>query len=650
MNLSPSKPNAPAPCPKGSKTFQPDGKGNLWVQWNVSGPAWSKTLDQIKRLPSKDRRFLSDLKCWEAKDTADIRQLLLGHGFQLVGGDRTPGPIGMPSAPMKREIAPWIPPWKDVEVPEFRNQKGQPLRKYQREGLQMLKHRGGRGGLFLDPGLGKTATALCWVRMNPETISRVVVIATASTKHQWRRAAREWGVPFTVLPVSGKTPHAIPATGILCLNWEILPPDEPTTPKHVWAVWNGHSEIVIHGIQEPVKPGKNKIPVKEWEALRSNPIALKMIYTLDEQEQHPYMWSMHGIRLVEQKPVPRKLLPGWLQAAIDWDPQTIIADEFHLHVGDPDSQRSRALSKLVAGRGFVPMSGSPMRTHVRQLFPVLNLLAPKVFPNKWVFYTRYCEGDSTYGKNWDGAHHLEELHEKIRELGIRYTKEEVLPDLPDRIFNPVLLDCEISQSYKDAQAQFLKLQGNNIFEMEKKMEALSASAFNEKKQAVLEWISDFLESDRKLLLLCWHVVVADFLEAALGKQCVRLREKDREETIRRFVEDPKCRVFLGNIQAAGTGVDGLQAVCSDVAFVELCGSPSDMDQGSSRLHRLGQQGCVTVHFLLAPGTVDMAHLATLGGRDQNMSTVIDGQDEDGEMDSLVSMLKKLDIAPQKGQS
>jgi hypothetical protein len=46
----------------------------------------------------------------------------------------------------------------------------------------------------------------------------------------------------------------------------------------------------------------------------------------------------------------------------------------------------------------------------------------------------------------------------------------------------------------------------------------------------------------------------------------------------------------------------------------------------------------------------MARLATLGGRDQNMSILIDGQDEDGEMDSLVSMLKKLDIAPQKGQS
>jgi hypothetical protein len=40
----------------------------------------------------------------------------------------------------------------------------------------------------------------------------------------------------------------------------------------------------------------------------------------------------------------------------------------------------------------------------------------------------------------------------------------------------------------------------------------------------------------------------------------------------------------------------------------------------------------------------MARLATLGGRDQNMSTLIDGQDEDKDMDSLVAMLKRLDIA------
>lgn len=647
MNLSTPKPLTPAPCPKNAKTFQPNGKGFLWIQWNVSGPEWARTLDQVKRLPTPSRKYLPDLKLWEAKDTADIRQLLLGHGFQLVGGGQGSGPIGMPSAPTKREIAPWIPPWKGIEVPEFQNYKGQALRPYQREGLQMLKYRDGRGGLFLDPGLGKTATALCWIRMNPETISRVVVIATASTKHQWRRAAREWGVPFTVLPVSGKTPHRIPSTGILCLNWEILPPDEPTVPKNVWAVWHGRTETTLHGIQNPIKPGKNRIPVKEWEFARINPFTINALYTLEQQGEAPYLWSIHGARLVEQVPVPRKLLPGWLQATIDWDPQTVIADEFHLHVGDPDSQRCRALSKLVAGRGFVPMSGSPMRTHVRQLFPVLNLLDPKTFSNQWRFYTRYCEGDSRYGKNWDGAHNLEELHEKIRPLGIRYTKEEVLSDLPDRIFNPVLLDCEISQSYMDAQEQFLKLQGTDVNTMKKKLEALSASAFNEKKQAVLEWISDFLESDRKLLLLCWHVVVADFLEAALGKQCVRLGDKDREGTIRRFVADPKCMVFLGNIQAAGTGVDGLQAVCSDVAFVELCGSPSDMDQGSSRLHRLGQQGCVTAHFLLAPGTVDMARLATLGGRDQNMSILIDGQDGDEEMDSLVSMLKKLDIAPDR---
>lgn len=637
MNLS--KPNTHIPCPKGSKAFQPTGTGKLWAQNQAAGKEWRIALDRIKSIPQKDRLWRGEINAWELSDTKEIRDALIQWGFVPTGIAVGSVSIGMPGVPTKKELAPWIAPWKDLEVPQYYNHKGEGLREYQREGLQMLKYRGGRGGLFLDPGLGKTATGLCWVRMNPE-ITRVVVLATASTKHQWKQSAREWGVPFFVLPVSGKTPGFLPKTGICCLNWEILPPDEPTKPKTITAIWTGTSETHIPGIEANVVPGKNKIKIPEWEGAIIASRGLE-IYTLDQQAGTPYSYHTHGPRLVEQAHVPRKLLPGWLATLLAWDPQTVIADEFHLHAADPDSQRTRALTKLVEGRGFVPMSGSPMRTHVRQLFPVLHLLDPKEFPDKWRFYTRYCEGESRFGKNWDGAHNLEELHQKIRKVGIRYTKEE-LPDLPARVFNAVMLDCTPSKEYMEAQDRFLKLQGTDTNDMKKRMEALSASAFNEKKQAVLDWVADFLESDRKLLLLCWHRVVAEFLEASLGKQCVRLGDTGREATIRRFIDDPKCRVFIGNITAAGTGIDGLQEVCSDVAFVELCGSPADLDQGSSRLHRMGQKGCVTAHFLLAPDTVDVARLATLGWRDQNASLLIDGQTEDDALDSLVAMLKKID--------
>lgn len=555
MNLSASKPTTPAPCPKGSKTFQPTGRGQLWIQWNVSGPAWKSTLDQVKRLPSKDRKFLPDLKIWEAKDTAEIRQTLLGWGFQLLGGAQAPGPIGMPSAPVKREIAPWIPPWKDVQVPTV----PMPLRPYQIEGLQMLKYRNGRGGLFLDMGLGKSLCSLAWLYINPE-MDRVVVISTASTKTQWGREARKWGIQLPFYPLSGRTPSTLPRRGVVVLNWDIL--------------------------------------------------------------------------------------EAWTDALIAWNPLTIIADEVQA-VGNPQAKRTKAFARLVKDRGLLPLSGTPALTRPSQLFTILHALEPEMFPKLWHFQQRYCDPrQGAYGVTFNGATNAEELHEKIRPLGIRYTKFDVLKDLPDRVYTPVLMDCQVSTEYQEAQDKILALQGVSAKELREKLTALTASAFEEKKDAVLNWIGDFLETGEKLVLFAWHTAVLDFLAAHFGKSCVRVSggvsKTDRENAVSRFTKDPACRVFLGQTAAAGVGIDGLQEVCSNVAFMELCWSPALIDQAESRLHRMGQKSSVNVWYLLAPSTVDTMMLEALEQRKNSLATVIDGQTEFDEDESVLATVRKLE--------
>lgn len=553
MNLSPT-PSKPSPCPKGSKTFQPTGKGGLWVQWNIGGPAWAKTLEQVKRLPSKDRKYLPDLKCWEARDTADIRQLLLGYGFQLVGGTQASGPIGMPSAPTKREIAPWIPPWKDVEVPTV----PMPLRPYQIEGLQMLQYRNGRGGLFLDMGLGKSLNALAWLYINP-SMDRVVILSTASTKTQWGREARKWGIQLPFYPLSGRTPSTLPRRGAVVLNWDIL--------------------------------------------------------------------------------------EAWTDALIDWNPQTIIADEVQA-VGNPQAKRTKAFARLAEDRGLLALSGTPALTRPSQLFTILHALEPEVFPKLWNFQQRYCDPrQGAYGVTFNGSTNAEELHEKIRPLGIRHTKFDVLKDLPDRIYTPVLMDCQVSDEYQEAQDKILALQGVSAKELREKLTALTASAFEEKKDAVLAWIGEFLETGEKLVLFAWHTAVLDFLAAHFGKACVRVSggvsRGDRESAVSRFVKDPTCRVFLGQTAAAGVGIDGLQEVCSNVAFVELCWSPALVEQAESRLHRMGQKASVNVWYLLAPGTVDTMMLEALEQRKNSLATVMDGQTEFDEDESVLNAVRKL---------
>lgn len=550
MNLT--KQVTPLPCPKGGKTFQPNGAGKLWVTWNIAGSEWRNVLEIVKRLPS--RKWNPDLKLWEVPDTVDSRSHLLHHGFKLLGAPTGPTAIGMPGIPGKRELAPWTPPWKDVEIPDL----GIAFRPYQVEGLQMLRYRKGRGGLFLDMGTGKSLTALGWVKLNQD-FQRVVILATSSTKTQWPREAKKWGIQMPFWVLSGRTPHALPKRGAVVLNWDIL--------------------------------------------------------------------------------------EAWADSLIAWDPQTVIADEVQA-VGNPKAKRSKAFLKLVESRGVVALSGTPARTCPAQLYTVLHALEPKVFSDHWRFLNRYCDPKSNgYSMTYKGSTNAEELHEKIRPLGIRYTKDDVLKDLPDRVYTPVLMDCTISDEYQEAQDRILGLQGHSPGQIREKLAGLTASAFEMKKDAVLDWIADFLGTGEKLVVFGWHIAVLDFLEMHLGKQCVRVSggvsKEGREQAVRRFVHDDGCKIFLGNIQAAGVGIDGLQAVCSNVAFVELCWSPADLDQAESRLHRLGQKSSVNVYYLLANGTIDTVMAETLESRKNALRVVVDGKTEISEDESIVSMVRNL---------
>ena len=61
---------------------------------------------------------------------------------------------------------------------------------------------------------------------------------------------------------------------------------------------------------------------------------------------------------------------------------------------------------------------------------------------------------------------------------------------------------------------------------------------------------------------------------------------------------------MGNLQAMGTGVDGLQTVCSHAVFAEIDWRPGENQQCVDRLWRIGQTGRgVLAQFLVAPGSI-----------------------------------------------
>jgi SNF2 family DNA or RNA helicase len=126
---------------------------------------------------------------------------------------------------------------------------------------------------------------------------------------------------------------------------------------------------------------------------------------------------------------------------------------------------------------------------------------------------------------------------------------------------------------------------------------------------IADYAKDFLEgSDEKLVIFGWHLQVLDIFEQELAKfGTVRVdgskSPKARQNAVDEFCNSDKVRVFIGNIQSAGTGLDGLQKVCSRCYLAEPDWVPAQNEQAVSRLDRFGQENPVTAEIFVAPGSI-----------------------------------------------
>jgi SNF2 family DNA or RNA helicase len=77
----------------------------------------------------------------------------------------------------------------------------------------------------------------------------------------------------------------------------------------------------------------------------------------------------------------------------------------------------------------------------------------------------------------------------------------------------------------------------------------------------------------------------------------------RQKAVDDFISLAHKRVFIGNIQAAGTGLDGLQTVCSRCYLAEPDWVPAQNEQAVARLDRLGQDELVNAEIFVAPGSI-----------------------------------------------
>jgi SWI/SNF-related matrix-associated actin-dependent regulator 1 of chromatin subfamily A len=323
--------------------------------------------------------------------------------------------------------------------------------------------------------------------------------------------------------------------------------------------------------------------------------------------------------------------------------QAIIGDEIQ-KIGNEETIRTRAF-KYMAKRilkkknsSLIPLSGTPIRGKPKEFFNILNLLDSVTFNSSWNYKWLFCSPEHNgFGWSFDGASNIETLNKMIQPLMIRRLRKDVIKDMPDKQKTIVPLELEkvARKNYMEADLEFKKWVAKLKWsEAEGHISHLKQLAYLAKRKNVISWIKDFLEFSReKLVVGVYHKKVITDLMKEFKDTAVKLdgscSDKERQKAIDKFQTDDKCKLFFGQIIAAGLGVN--LSASSSVAFVEYPDVPADLEQFEDRIvNTIDIQDNLNIYYLVGEGTIDEDIVEMLNTKDDVVHRVVDGK-EGGEL-------------------
>ena len=343
--------------------------------------------------------------------------------------------------------------------------------------------------------------------------------------------------------------------------------------------------------------------------------------------------------------------------------QIIIFDESH-YLKTGSSKRTKTAKYLAKKvERVLLLTGTPITSKPKDYISQLQIINRLDYLGGFYnFVVRYCEGKKTYfGWDMGGASNLEELNQKLRGLCyIRRNKKDVLPELPAKRrvvvpYRPNLdkyIQCknEIEKEYgdylnertlkalleslgeycggeddPDRESARDKIKKFKLGVPIQNIEELKQVVLESKKDFVVSWIRDFMESGEKLVVFGihreWLRELSKIFKSPLLIGGMTAKEKD--DAMESFQKDGSTQAIFINIQAGGTGLTLTAA--SNVVFTEMAWTPAAHDQAEDRIHRIGQEATsVTAWYLIAENTIEEDIFKLILGKRQVSTEAMEG--------------------------
>lgn len=455
---------------------------------------------------------------------------------------------------------------------------------FQKEGVEFFERSNFNVLCADEMGLGKTIQALLTLRYNFDTLAPTIITCKASLTYNWLREYLKW--VCNVFPV-------------------------------------GHP-LYLEGAE-------SKIPADR----------MPYLYTDGTLPLFPGF----KVYIIPMSLLGREEVQKTLREVIK--PKLIIGDEVH-NFKSTRSQRTQALydildgierkdGKIVKQHHKVPhrimLSGTPVINRLFEYFPILHIIKPihfsdiKSFAARWVDYdpaTKKWLGLKSVAKNaffdLTSTYVIRRDRSTLQKMGL----------LPTRLADATLytddFQSDYARQYNKGLDELEDIIMDKSFNAHKDGEILGIMSRLRhlagllKIKAAVQWSLELLENtNEKLLIGIHHKDVALLLQAGLAQYDPIMISgddnalaKDQKVTLSK---SPNHRVVIGNIEACGEGINGLQESFNNVLILERGWSPSRENQFIGRLDRPGQKLSVFATFLIAARTLDEFFVDLLAFKD-----------------------------------
>ena len=328
----------------------------------------------------------------------------------------------------------------------------------------------------------------------------------------------------------------------------------------------------------------------------------------------------------------------------------VVVDEAH-YIKNGQAQRTKLINDLVKNVDRLwLLTGTPMTSRPMDYFNLLSLIDSPVAKNWMAYAIRYCSGyqfNAGGRKIWNvtGASNLEELRDRTSGLTLRRLKQDVL-DLPDKIITPVYLRLK-SKQYEEVMGDYYNWYEKNPDESKSltvqftKLTQVRQVIAEEKVIQTIELDENIIEQGKKVIIFCNFTNSLDRIIQHFGKTAVRLdgsmSKPERQNSVDKFQEDDKVKVFVGNIKAAGVGITLTAAeavIMNDLSFL-----PSDHSQAEDRAYRYGQKNNVLVYYPIFENTIEGIIYDILNKKKQVIATVMG--DVKNDVDLVEEIMKQI---------